>query len=171
MCAHVKTDGASGECVCACLRACVWYIICLCVSRHRGGHEIWRIITRKRLGRRWKASYWFLKGPDSSPECFISSALFVLHIKDSIFFWILIAVETAHPLPAEGRTRAVLTVSRHERGMWDVCDPCSGPSTCQITTNHGEMTDTQRRMKTAQNKEKLAWGGGSRGTRSSHTPR
>lgn len=89
-------------CRCMFLCACVWYIICLCVSRHWGGHKICRIITRKRLGRRWKASYWFLKGPDSSPECFISSALFVLHIKDSIFLWILIAVKAADPLLLRG---------------------------------------------------------------------
>ncbi len=137
-------------CVCVCLCACVWYIICLCVSRHGGGHKIWRIITKKRLGRRWKASYWFLKGPDSSPECFISSALFVLHIKDSIFLWILIAVKTAHPLLAEGRTRA-LTVSRQKRDvgcMW----PLQQAPTCQITKQ--KMTDMWRCMKMAQNKEK-----------------
>lgn len=100
---------------------CVWIIhVCLCVSKNERnrGHKICSIITRKRLGRRWKASYWFLKGPDSSPECFISSALFILHIKDSIFLWILIAVKALDPcLRAEMRTGAVLTVLREK---WDV---------------------------------------------------
>ncbi len=151
VCAYDIT-GDSGECVCVrmfmCL--CVVHYMFVCKQAWGGGHKIWRIITKKRLGRRWKASYWFLKGPDSSPECFISSALFVLHIKDSIFLWILIAVKTAHPLLAEGRTRA-LTVSRQKRDvgcMW----PLQQAPTCQITKQ--KMTDMWRCMKMAQNKEK-----------------
>lgn len=37
--------------------------------------------------------------------------------------------------------------------MWDACDPYSGPSTCKTTNNQSEMTDLQRFMKMAQNKE------------------
>lgn len=129
----------------------MWHIICLCVSRHRGGHKIWRIITRKRLGRGWKASYWFLKGPDSSPECFISSAFFVLHIKDSIFLWILIAVKTTHPLPAEEGDKSHVNYLETEKGF----DPFNGPSSCQII-NQREMTDMWGCMKMAQNKERKA---------------
>lgn len=97
-----------------------WACLCACEQAWRG-NKICRIITRKRLGRRWKASYWFLKGPDSSSECFISSALFVLHIKDSIFSWILIAVKTADPPPAEGGHESC--VNRLGDGKDVGCDP------------------------------------------------
>lgn len=60
----------------------------------------------------------FLRGPDSSPECFISSTLFVLHIKDYYFPMNFDCGEDGGAPSAVERARAELAVRR--RG-WDAC--------------------------------------------------
>lgn len=58
----------------------------------------------------------FLIGPDSSPECFISSTLFVLHIKDSILNFD--CSEDGGAPSAVERARAELAAQRRGR---DAC--------------------------------------------------
>lgn len=143
--------------MCVCVCAFVWYIICLCVSRHRGGHKIWRIITRKKVGTQMKGLVLILERTWQLAWMFYFLRIVCFAYKGFHFLMNFDCSKDGAPSACRGEDKKCVNYLETEEKKGDV--GCMwplqrAPYACQITNKQREMTDMQRYMKMTRNKEK-----------------